>query len=68
MADEKKPVESVKITVTSAENRDTVLKIKIRFGNKRHRVNNLVNISLNTLCPVCCYWRHIIIHCPNIDR
>lgn len=45
---------SVKITVMNTEYKDTFLKNDIWFSGKRQRADGFIEISLDTLCAVCC--------------
>lgn len=59
---------SIRITVTSKEENHLIIKYSIWFGGERHRDNDFVEISTDTLCSTCCHWDHITLQCLNADR
>lgn len=65
--DLKKRTASIKITVPSVEDRNSILKNGIWFGGKGLPANGLSEISRDTLYVVCCYWGHITLQFPNMD-
>lgn len=60
--------ESVKIMLTNTDNKDKLLKNELWFGFKQYLVNNFLDISSETLCPMCCYWVQLTINFPNVDK
>lgn len=58
----------VKLTITSQEKKDRIIKTMIWFEDRKHRVDNFVKISPDTFCSTCCHWRHIPLQCPDPDR
>lgn len=59
---------SAKIMVTKQEDKDKLLKKGLRFRGKRYREDSLVIISPDKFCPTWCYWGHITLNCPNVDK
>lgn len=56
LVDEDKQKQSAKITVTNAEDKDRLLKSSLLCRDRWHRVDNFVDISLDTLCLISFYW------------
>lgn len=63
-----KQMASVKLTFTSQEEKDRIIKYCIWFGGRRHHANNFIEISPETLCSTCCHCGYITLQCPNVDR
>lgn len=64
----KKRTLSDKITVTSQEEKNRIIRHGIWFGGEVHRADNLVEISSDTLCSICCNLGYITLLCPNVNR
>lgn len=59
---------SVKVTVTSQDEKEQIIRLEILFGGKRQRVDNFIKISPDTLWLTCCNSCHITLEFPNADR
>lgn len=59
---------SIKLTLTNQEDKDQIIKYGIWFGGRRHRADNFVEISPNTVCSTSCHWCYITLQCPNVVR
>lgn len=47
---------SVKIPITSEEENDGIITYDIWFGGERHRADDFMHITPDTLCSTCCHW------------
>lgn len=58
---------TIKITVTSMEDRDKITKNDIWFGSWRHHADHFTEISPNTQSATCCHWGYTTQQCPNME-
>lgn len=55
LPDLKRRTPSIKITITSVEDRDSITNTDIWFGVKYYRIDHFTKISLDTLYAACCH-------------
>lgn len=65
---QEKHTASIKLTFTKQDKKDQIIKHSVLIGGRRHRADNIVEISLDTFKSTCCHWGHITLQSPNTDR